>query len=550
MIAQNFLRSALLVLTLGCASASAEPNATAGAASAHGVSANLLLDQPVPPDVTATLAPVPAVSGSAPPDFNLSQTAASASLSLGSLGTVLSTGVLTVTASSALASNQTNASATTNGLSVTVDPAGALPPVLALNATEVRATATAQCVGGNVTVSGTTNLVGAQLSVLNAAFVALASNPPPNTVVPIVGLAGVSIILNEQIVTANQITVNAIHIRFLNLPVGADFLTGDIIVSQAVASLTDCVVAGATANLSIVKTGPASVAANGQLTYQIVITNSGPNAANGAVFQDPAVANFTVQSVSCTGATGGAVCPNAPTVAQMQGAGITIPTLPAGGTVTFDINGTSGASGTISNTATIATPPGVTDPDPNDNSDTETTPITPAGGGTADLSIVKTAQGGATAGGQMSYQIIITNSGPNAANGALFRDPAVANFTATGVSCTSATGGAVCPTAPTIAQLQGAGIVLPTLPAGSSLTFLLTGTVGQSGTITNVASIAVPPGTTDPNPGNNSDPEATPITPSGVGAAISVPALDRFGLALMVLLFAAVGWRVMHRQNA
>ncbi len=549
MIIKHGYRAALLVLTLGCASAFAETNATSGAASAHGVSANLLLDLPVPPDVTATLAPVPAVSGSAPPDFNLSQTAASASLSLGSLGTVLSTGVLTVTASSALASNQTNASATTNGLSVTVDPAGALPTVLALNATEVRATATAQCVGGNVTVSGTTTLVGAQLSVLNAAFVGLASNPTPNTVVPIVGLAGVSIILNEQIVTANQITVNAIHIRFLNLPVGADFLTGDIIVSQAVASLTDCVVAGASANLSIVKTGPASVAANGQLTYQIVITNSGPNAANGAVFQDPAVANFTVQSVSCTGATGGAVCPNAPTVAQMQGAGITIPTLPAGGTVTFDINGTSGASGTISNTATIATPPGVTDPDPNDNSDTETTPITPAGGGTADLSIVKTAQGSATAGGQMSYQIIITNNGPNAANGAVFRDPAVANFTATGVSCTSATGGAVCPTGPTIVQLQGSGIMLPTLPSGGSLTFLLTGTVGQSGTITNVAFIAVPPGTVDPTPGNNSDPEVTPISPSGVGTAISVPALDRFGLALMILLFAAVGWRVMHRQD-
>ena len=78
-----------------------------------------------------------------------------------------------------------------------------------------------------------------------------------------------------------------------------------------------------------------------------------------------------------------------------------------------------------------------------------------------------------------NYTIIVSNLGPNAANGALLTDPAPTGLTCSTASCTAA-GGAVCP-APTgaalVVALQGAGATIPTLPNGSAITVTLTCTV-------------------------------------------------------------------------
>jgi hypothetical protein len=51
--------------------------------------------------------------------------------------------------------------------------------------------------------------------------------------------------------------------------------------------------------------------------------------------------------------------------------------LPSGGSVTFTVNGTiAQSSGTLSNTVTISTPSGVTDPSATNNSATDTTTVT------------------------------------------------------------------------------------------------------------------------------------------------------------------------------
>ncbi len=124
------------------------------------------------------------------------------------------------------------------------------------------------------------------------------------------------------------------------------------------------------------------------------------------------------------------------------------------------------------------------------------------------LSITKT-DGTATvnAGGTTTYTIVVTNAGPSPANGAVFTDPAATGLSATGVTCGSESGGAVCPTPAntTVALMQGAGIVIPTLPSGSSVTFTVIADVtATSGSVANVASIAPPTGTTDPNNTNDS----------------------------------------------
>ena len=82
-------------------------------------------------------------------------------------------------------------------------------------------------------------------------------------------------------------------------------------------------------------------------------------------------------------------------------------------------------------------------------------------------------------GASASYSIVVTNLGPDAANGSVVADPVRTNLTCTTASCTAA-GGAACP-APTgaalVAALQGAGATIPTLPLNGAITITLTCTV-------------------------------------------------------------------------
>jgi uncharacterized repeat protein (TIGR01451 family) len=262
------------------------------------------------------------------------------------------------------------------------------------------------------------------------------------------------------------------------------------------------------ADLQVVKTGPATFTVGGTVTYTLVVTNNGPSAANGATVSDPAVANFTASTLTCGTPTGGAACPVSSTLSALQAGTLAIPTLPSGGSVTFTLTGTAGNAATITNTAIVTPPTGITDPNLGNNTSTVIT-----GGSSADLQVVKSGTTTVNANGTVTYTLVVTNNGPLAANGATVSDPAVANFTASGVTCGSPTGGAACPASSTVAALQAGTLAIPTLPSGGSVTFTLTGTAGTSGTITNIVTVSTPPGLTDPTPGNNTSTAITTITP-------------------------------------
>ncbi|TMH23704.1 MAG: DUF11 domain-containing protein, partial [Betaproteobacteria bacterium] len=257
-----------------------------------------------------------------------------------------------------------------------------------------------------------------------------------------------------------------------------------------------------TADLAVTKDdGTASVNAGGSTIYTIVATNNGPSAVIGATVTDTAPAGLTIGAWTCA-ASAGSSCP-----ASGSGNISASVDLLNAGTATFTVNATvaGNAAGSIANTATIAAPVGVTDPTPGNNSATDTDTVNLV----ADLSITKTdGVTSVNAGGTTTYTIIVANAGPSAANGAVFTDPAVANLNVTGVTCGSASSGAVCPTVPntTVALMQGAGIVIPTLPSGGSVTFTVNASIagGATGTIANTANVAAPAGVTDPTPGNNS----------------------------------------------
>ena len=103
----------------------------------------------------------------------------------------------------------------------------------------------------------------------------------------------------------------------------------------------------------------------------------------------------------------------------------------------------------------------------------------------ANISITKT--NGVTAlvaGSTTSYTVTVANLGPADASGSIFKDPASAGLSCTAVTCTVAGGAAVCPAGVNITNLQsppGAGITLTSLPAASSLSFVVTCGVTATG---------------------------------------------------------------------
>jgi uncharacterized repeat protein (TIGR01451 family) len=129
------------------------------------------------------------------------------------------------------------------------------------------------------------------------------------------------------------------------------------------------------------------------------------------------------------------------------------------------------------------------------------------------LGIAKTGTVSVTAGGPVTYNVVVSNAGPLDASGALVKDPPAANFSATTVVCGSATGGAQCPTTGlSISNLQGPGIAIPTFPSGGSLTFVVSGTAGNNN-IVNVASVAAPSTVINTNAAASAS-AATTVTPA------------------------------------
>src|SRR5207237_329729 len=117
-------------------------------------------------------------------------------------------------------------------------------------------------------------------------------------------------------------------------------------------------------------------------------------------------------------ANGGAICPSSPTVAQLQ-AGLAIPTLPAGGSVTLTVSGTAAINGSISNAATVAPPSGVSDPTTANNSSTADTSITTL----AQLTLTKSSHPNPyVPGAPLTYTVIVTNAGPADVVGARVQD--------------------------------------------------------------------------------------------------------------------------------
>lgn len=250
----------------------------------------------------------------------------------------------------------------------------------------------------------------------------------------------------------------------------------------------------ASADLSLVKTGPASVVAGQQVAYSLAVTNSGPSDAANVSLDDPTPAGLTFVSASAPCAAG-FPC-DLGTVAA--GATVTV-------TVTFSVPG--GATGSIANTANVSST--TSDSDPTDNDSTATTTIVAQ----ADLLVIKTGPASVIAGGAIAYSVVVTNNGPSDANGTGFTDAVPAGISGITASCGSPSGGAVCG-AVNVAGNNVASTIT-TLPSGGSVTFTITGSAPNIGTsLSNTASAAPPTGVTDPDPTDNASTVSTTVNAS------------------------------------
>jgi uncharacterized repeat protein (TIGR01451 family) len=253
------------------------------------------------------------------------------------------------------------------------------------------------------------------------------------------------------------------------------------------------------------------------ITYTIVATNNSTLGVSGVTISDmfPA-AEFSSDSWTAS-ETGGASGFSATGSGNINDTAVT---MPGGSTITYTVTAliNPSALGTLSNTAIITPPSGVTDSNPANNSSTDSDTLTAQ----ADLAVTKSATSSTvTAGTNLTYTLTVANNGPSTAQGVQLTDATPADTTF--VSFVQDSG-------PTFTITQepsagGTGFVTATdaslLPTGFNsttpavFTFVVhvNSSTPSTATIDNTA-IVQSNTTIDPVPGNNQSSTSTSVATS------------------------------------
>jgi uncharacterized repeat protein (TIGR01451 family) len=240
-------------------------------------------------------------------------------------------------------------------------------------------------------------------------------------------------------------------------------------------------------------------------TYIVTVSNNGPSDVTGATLADTfpsAISGATYTAVPSGGATGFTASGNGNISDTLF--------LPAGSSVTYTVTAPidPGATGTLSNTATVMAPATATDPIPGNNSDTDNDTLTP----TADLGIT-VSDGTTTAvpGTATTYTIVVSNSGPSKVFGATVNTTLDAAIS--GANYTRVLAGGATDTVPT-----GSGDINDTitLPPGSSITYTVHAPIvaTATGTLTTGATVTAPGDLTDNNGSNDTASDTDTLTPT------------------------------------
>ncbi|MEP6824543.1 MAG: hypothetical protein ABI919_06975, partial [Ramlibacter sp.] len=216
--------------------------------------------------------------------------------------------------------------------------------------------------------------------------------------------------------------------------------------------------------------------------FRIDVTNSGPSNVSTATIADTVPVNFSTVTWACGNLAGTATC----SAASGSGNAIALTgNLNSGGSLRITVTAVAAFPTAISgviNTAAVTAPSGIVDTNTANNSATVTSVI-----GVTNLSITKSNSATTvTSGTTTTYTIVVNNVGDYPADGARLFDGVTAGLScAAPPSCLAAGPATSCPAGLTMAQLQNttppAGVAIPTLGAGGSITVTYTCSVTATG---------------------------------------------------------------------
>ena len=273
------------------------------------------------------------------------------------------------------------------------------------------------------------------------------------------------------------------------------------------------------ADLAITNTDPTGIYTAGTtISYTVVVTNNGPSAVRAAPVVDDLPPGITSDTWTASASAGASV-------AAPSGHGnlnTTVNLLP-GASVTFTLVAAVDptTTGNLVTTASVTTPTSVTDPNPFNNSATDSDTPNPM----ADLAITNSdGITDYTPGTTVNYTIVVRNNGPSAVAGAPVVDNLPPSVDSDTWTATPAAGASV-------DQANGNGNIAANvdLVPGASVTFRLSAVVdaGASGDLVNTATVNAPASVSDPNLSNNM---ATVTNPSSVPPPPPPPPLTDFGI--------------------
>jgi len=267
-------------------------------------------------------------------------------------------------------------------------------------------------------------------------------------------------------------------------------------------------------------TGNGNVGPGDQVTFNILVSHNtenggqSPSTATGVVITDELPAGLTFVSATL-GGNAVSLTPDANGVLTFPAFDLA-PGATRAATIVATVN--ANASGTLTNTVSIAADAGETDT--TNNSDTAIVTATPR----AELTVAKSVNDTLSQpGGTLVYSVTVTNSGPSAASNVVATDTLPAGVTF--VSGTDPNGATFTSTVGNV-NVSGQTITVNggTLDANESFSFSITATVNAGVTAPQVNNVSVTTDTPEGDPNNNSASATTTIDPrtSSIQGAVFV----------------------------
>jgi uncharacterized repeat protein (TIGR01451 family) len=259
-------------------------------------------------------------------------------------------------------------------------------------------------------------------------------------------------------------------------------------------------------NLFVIKSGPNGAAPDSDVAYTITVGNAGPDDAENVELTDTLPG--TMEFVSLTQDSGPALTCMTPAGGSTGGqSSCTAASFPRGATATFTLTGHVPA-GTPSGTSFANTADVTASNDPDGSNDSSSTSLIVS---SVNVGVDKVGPPTATAGGNISYTLTVTNSGADPAVLVSLTDPLPDDTTFVSLTADNgAAGGATCGT-PLPGSTGTVTCTFPTLGAGATAQFTLTLLIGNTTSLTNTVTVGTDSFDTDP--ANDSDSVTTLVTP-------------------------------------